>query len=294
MHAPAVPGWLARELPFRRRQVRTRQGRIHLIDEGDGPAVLLVHGNPMWSYLWRLVIPDLLAAGLRVVAPDLLGFGLSDRLASPDEHRLDQHVAAIASVLKALQVDEVIGVGQDWGGPICCGSLKESGVTVRGLVLGNTAVLAPARPFRSKPFHRFSHLPLVSDAVFVGLGFPLQTLHSVQGESSTLNRQRKRAYRWPFRRFRDRAGPLGLARMVPDSEEHPSTPTMDAIGSWVEALDVPTALVWGRRDPILGAALRRHRRALPRARVIETDAGHFLQEEVPELLAEAVRGVARA
>jgi len=81
--------------------------------------------------------------------------------------------------------------------------------------------------------------------------------------------------------------------MVPNTEDHPSVAEMDRIGAWVSGWQGPAALVWGLRDPILGRALRRHRAALPQARVWETQAGHFLQEEVPEVLAEAIREVAR-
>jgi haloalkane dehalogenase len=80
--------------------------------------------------------------------------------------------------------------------------------------------------------------------------------------------------------------------MVPDSENHPSTAVMDRLGAWVGSFPGPSALVWGRRDPILGRGLRRHREALPEASVRECDAGHFSQEEVPELWAEAIREVA--
>ena len=94
--------------------------------------------------------------------------------------------------------------------------------------------------------------------------------------------------------MRDRAAPLGMARMVADTESHPTTAVMDRLGAWVESFRGPVALVWGTKDPILGRALRRHRMALPQAAVTETTAGHFLQEEVPSELAAAILGVAFA
>jgi haloalkane dehalogenase len=292
--APPLPRWIARELPWRRRVVRVGAGRIHLVDEGEGVAVLLVHGNPTWSFLWRKVVARLAPrGGLRLVVPDLLGFGLSDKPRAPADHTFALHVGAIAELTEALGLDHAIVVGQDWGGPIGVGAAMERGEAfVRGLVLANTAVLEPARPFRPKAFHRFSHLPIVSDVAFRGLLFPVPVMHTTQGDRASIGLRERAAYAWPLRRLRDRAGPLGLARMVPDREDHPTVPLADRLGRFVRGYEGPAALVWGERDPILGRALARHREALPRASVEVTRAGHFLQEEVPDGIAAAVVRVA--
>lgn len=287
--APVLPGFLARAMPFSRRMAQVDGTLIHFVDEGEGPLVLLVHGNPTWSYLWRKVVPRL--EGVRVVAPDLFGFGLSDKPRSPSAHTLRAHVRAIAGLVAALEPRDLIVVGQDWGGPVAAGVAQALADRVRGVVFANTAVLRPARPFRSKPFHKLSHLPLISDLLFRGLMFPVPVLRTAQGDKRSIGLRETAAYAWPLRRLRDRAGPVGLARMVPDAESHPTTAVMDAIGGWVEQWRGPAALVWGRRDPILGRALARHREALPQASVRECDAGHFLQEEVPDLFAEAIHEV---
>lgn len=292
--APALPEWLRRELPFDRRAVEVAGCRMTLVDQGprDALAVLLVHGNPTWSFLWRKVIGELVSAPLRLIAPDLLGFGTSDKPRRPSDHQLGMHVDAVAELVTELGVDRFIAVGQDWGGPIACGVAERLSERVAGLVLGNTSVLAPARPFRSKAFHKLSHLPLISDALFRGLLFPVPVMDRAQGDRRSIGWREKAAYAWPFLHPLDRAGALGLARMVPDAEEHPTTAEMDRIGGWVAGFRGPAALVWARRDPILGRGLRRHRAALPQASVRECDAGHFSQEEVPALWAEAIREVA--
>ncbi|MFW5876391.1 MAG: alpha/beta fold hydrolase [Myxococcota bacterium] len=289
--APALPGWLARQLPHGRRAARVDGQRVHFIDEGEGQPVLLMHGNPTWCYLWRKVI-DRLSGRFRLIAPDLLGLGLSDKPRRPSDHSVDLHVRTMVRLVDALDLRDVVLVGQDWGGPTVCGVGSRMPDRVHGLVLANTSVLPPARPFRSKGFHRFSHAPLISDLVFRALGFPLPVLDRVQGDRRSIGWQEKAAYTWPLRRLRDRAAPLGLARMVPDAEDHPSTKPLDQIGTWVESWHGPAALVWGLRDPILGRALRRHHEALPQARLTETPAGHFLQEEVPDALADAIAHVA--
>lgn len=289
---PPLPSWLARAMPFRRRAARVAGWGVHFVDEGEGPPVLLMHGNPTWSFLWRKVVPRLASRGLRAIAPDLLGLGLSDKPRSPRDHTLELHVRVMSELVEGLGLRDVVLVGQDWGGPVAAGVGSRAPARIAGVTFANTAVLRPHRPFRSKPFHRFSHLPVVSDLAFRGLGFPLPVLSRVQGDRHSIGAFEARAYRFPLADRADRAAPLGLARMVPDAESHPSTAVMDEIGAWVESFEGPAALVWGTKDPILGRALGRHRDALPQAHVTETRAGHFLQEEVPDVLADAIARVA--
>jgi haloalkane dehalogenase len=281
-------------MPFDRRAIEVGGRTLHFVDHGDGPPVLLVHGNPTWSFLWRKIIRGL--AGFRVIAPDLLGFGLSDKPRSVAFHTVDAHVEHLRALIDALDLDRWIVVGQDWGGPLSCGvarHLDDRG-RLHGMVLANTAVLPARRPVRATGFHRFSHLPLLSEAAFVGLGFPIPVMARTQHDPSSIGAPELRGYAWPFRRLRDRVGPLALARMVPHCDTHPSLPALDAIGRWVEGWRGPAALVWGTADPILGRGARRLSAAWPQAELVETAAGHFLQEEVPELLVDAIRRVRAA
>jgi haloalkane dehalogenase len=133
----------------------------------------------------------------------------------------------------------------------------------------------------------------VSDLVFRGLGFPLFSLGGVQGDRSSIRGEVSRAYWHPLRSPLDRAAPVGLARMVPNAEAHPSVPLLDAIGRFVTGFTRPIGLVWGVRDPILGRAVDRHERELRPVFVDRTQAGHFLQEEVPELLAKRIAELIR-
>jgi len=270
----------------------TLTGRsMHVIDEGprDAPTVVMLHGNPTWSFLWRKVIAML--PGYRCIAPDLLGFGLSSRLRSAVDHTIRNHTDALVAMTNALVPGPFIVVGQDWGGPLAVQLARALEDRVQGVVLANTAVFAPKQP-RGTTFHTFSRLPIVSDFVFRGLGFPQNILWAVQGNRRSIRGRVGKAYRWPLRRPSDRVGPLALARMVPNHAEHPSMTALREGEAWLSNFEGPTALVWGTADPILGRALRRHERELPRAEVTVTDAGHFLQEEVPEALANAVKGLA--
>ena len=308
--APMLPPFLATALPYRRGIARVAGDAIHFVDEGAWPddaetAIVLCHGNPTWSFLWRHVIRDLLASALprtRILAPDLLGLGLSDKPRSPSRHTLELHVARMHELVAALlegtrAARRVIVVGQDWGGPIGAGVAmrleRDAPGSVAAMLFANTSVLAPVRPFRPKAFHRFSQMPVVSDLVFRGLGFPQDDLGRVQGDRRSITGAVSKAYRYPLRHVFDRAAPLGLARMVPNAESHPSVALLDEVGAFVTSFPRPIGLVWGTRDPILGRAIDRHEKALKPVFVDRTDAGHFLQEEVPELLATRIAELAR-
>lgn len=296
--APALPDFIAAMLPQARRCFRLETGAdtgraMHLLDDGprEATTVVMVHGNPTWSFLWRKVIAALPAGKFRCIAPDLLGLGLSDRLPSGSEHTLERHADAVAQVVNACEPGRVILVAQDWGGPIAAAVGARMPERVIGIVLGNTSVIAPTKPLRTA-FHRLARLPIVGDLAFRGLSLPVRAMSWVQGDRASIRGDVARAYRWPMRTLADRIAPLALARMVPNTAAHPSLPELRRGQAFVESFPGPAALVWGTQDPILGRALARHERLLPEAPVTITSAGHFLQEEVPEALAAAIDDVA--
>lgn len=287
----AIPPFIARLFPFPSHFESTRFGRMHYVDQGQGRPVLLVHGNPTWSFLWRRVIGGLAGSPLRAVAPDLIGLGLSDKPRDVKAHTLRNHGQALLDLVERLDLRDVVLVAQDWGGPIGAWMAARAGGRVTGLVVLNTSVLTP-RAFKATAFHRFSHLPLVSDVAFRLFNFPVPVLGRTQGDPRSISGDVAKAYAWPLRHVADRAAPLALARMVPNRPDHPTVAELAEGDAWVRSFQGPTELVWGLKDPILGRALKRHREALPHARVTETQAGHFLQEEVPDDIVAAVKRVA--
>jgi haloalkane dehalogenase len=289
--APALPPWLDRLLPFQRYAVQLGPHRLHVMETGRGRPVVMLHGNPTWGFLYRRVAAALAGDPVRIILPDLLGLGLSDHPRDPSLHTLDGHGRLIGELLDALALDRLVFVGQDWGGPIGLRALADRPGQLAGLVLLNTVVGPPREGFRPTAFHRFARMPIVSDLVFRGLGFPQGALWFAQGDRRSIRGEVARAYRWPLRGWRRNLAPLAMARMVPDGLSHPSIPALERCHELVSSFRGPSAIVWGERDPILGRALGRVARSLPSAEVVRTRAGHFLQEEVPDEIAAAVRRV---
>jgi haloalkane dehalogenase len=272
---PPLPPWLGEELPFRRRVFADGEHAIHFVDEGDGPPILLLHGNPTWCYLWRKVIRILAKENVRVIAPDLVGLGLSSKPRDLKVHTLDFHADRISSLVEALDLHDITIAGQDWGGPVIAVTAARNRERIHGAVFASTAIRVP------------------SDLFFRVFNFPVPFLGFMQGDRSSIGPAERRAYKYPLRKVKDRIAPLALARLVPSSLDSPTIETLREIEDWAQTFAGPVRLVWGMRDPILKRAVWGARKLFPDAEVVETDAGHFLQEEVPEELAEAILGVFR-
>ncbi|HET8539799.1 MAG TPA: alpha/beta fold hydrolase [Anaeromyxobacter sp.] len=290
---PPLPAFIARELPFRRSVVRAGGVRLHVMEAGEGAPVVLLHGNPTWGFLWRKVAARLQAAPLRLVMPDLAGLGLSEKPRDPGFHTLANHARVVGALLDALVGGPLVLVLHDWGGPIALAALADRPGRLAGLVVTNTGVGPPRPTTRPTRFHRFANAPVVSDLAFRLLGFPQNALHLAQADRGSIRGDVARAYRWPLRRLADRVAPLALARMVPLGPEHPSVPTLRRSLAVASAFEGPAAIVWGDRDPVIGRALRGVAEALPRATVTRVVAGHYLQEETPGPIADAILDVAR-
>ena len=291
---PPLPDWIARQLPDggSRRLVEVGGYRMHVMEWGAGRPVLLVHGNPTWGFLYRKVVAALRGEPLHLIVPDLVGLGFSDKPRQASEHRLESHACWLGALLDGLALEGLVFVGQDWGGPIGLRALAERPGLAKGLVVLNTGVGPPRPGFRPTLFHRLARVPLVSDVLFRALAFPQRILHRVQGDPASISGDVARAYRFPLAGLRNNLAPLALARMTPNTLTHPSIEPLRRCQAFVEGFTGPSAIVWGDRDPILGRVRGRVQKLMPSARVTATAAGHFLQEEVPREIADAVRHVA--
>jgi len=257
--------------------------RMHYVDEGSGPPVLLLHGEPTWSFLWRKIVPPIVDAGYRAVAPDLFGFGRSDKPADVAWYSYDRHVASVERLVESLELRGITLVVHDWGGPIGLRFAVEHEPLVDRLVILDTGIGGGRPP--SETWLRFREVVRTAGAAVD----PARLVES--GTAGGLSDDVRAAYEEPFPTAESKAGVLAFPDLVPAEEDHPNTAPMnrvrDALRSWTK----PALVVWGAEDRALPPPLA-HAFAdlIPGAGepVILAGAGHFLQEDRPTELGAAI------
>jgi len=264
--------------------------KIHVLETGAGYPVYMQHGNPTSGFLYRKVAEELPTDRLRLVMPTMVGLGFSAKIPA-SEHTLDNHVRWMNAALEALDLEGVVYVGQDWGGAVGMGALSRSPDLLEGAVLLNTGFTPPTEKRPLSRAHSLAKTPVVGELLLENLVSIFDRLHETQGDPASIPPEVADLYGRPVVESGNRKGPLALMRMVPDSPDHPSTSGLHAIEDYIETLDVPSAIVWGMSDPIFARALPTMQRYFPDAPVTETEAGHFLQEEVPVEIAAAILSV---
>ncbi|MDV3133157.1 haloalkane dehalogenase [Mycobacterium sp. 29Ha] len=268
---------------FTSRWFDSSRGRVHYIDEGTGPVIVFFHGNPTWSFLYRNIIAGL-RDRFRCIAPDYLGFGLSER-PSGFTYRIDEHVSVMGELVDHLELDRYLSMGQDWGGPISMAVGTDRADRVRGVVLGNTWFW-PTSELSTKVFSVVMGSPPMQWAITKRNFFVERMIPA--GTSTSLDDAVMEHYRGVQPTPQDRAG---VARMP--KEILAARPLLERLSR-----DVPTKLgskpalfVWGMKDFAFrpGPNLPRMREAFPDHVVVElAEANHFMQEDAPGQIAEAI------
>jgi haloalkane dehalogenase len=279
------PTWLSPQLfPFTSRALDVAGHRLHYVDEGKGPVLLMVHGNPTWSFLYRHLIAGLRDA-FRCVAVDLPGFGLSE--AAPGFDPLPRnHLTVLEQVVDQLGIRSFTPIVQDWGGPIGLGLAARRPDDVRGLVICNTL----AFPVDDDPhfirFSRFMGGPLGGLMIrrfnaFVNVMIPMGL------RRRRLSREEMAHYRRPMDTLQRREATFVFPREILGS-----TAFLREVEAGLPRLkDKPVLLCWGTRD----IAFRQKERArfeslFPRTTSVTLEgAGHFVQEDAPEEIIAALR-----
>jgi len=264
--------------PFSPHYVEQDGLRMHYVDEGSGPPVLLLHGEPTWSFLYRKVIPPLTEVA-RVVAPDYFGFGRSDKPVEREWYSYDAHVRSVERFVEELDLRELTVVVHDWGGPIGLRLAVERPERVARLVITNTGVGAGRAP--SEEWLRFR-------AFVRRLGTDLQAgqlvrLSCVRGLADEV----VAAYDAPFPTPESKTGMLMFPELVPTELDHPSAPKMLEVREALTRSEKPTLVLFSDSDPIFSPSDgERLASRIPRAEPAETIAGggHFLQEDRGEEL----------
>jgi haloalkane dehalogenase len=261
----------------------------------DGEIVLLLHGEPSWSFLYRTVIPVLTAAGLRAVAPDLIGFGRSDKPAQQSAHSYARHVAWLRQALfERLDLRDVTLVGQDWGGLLGLRLVGEHPERFARVVAANTGLPTGDHPM-SEAFLAWQRFATTTDRFDVG--------RVVQnGTRTELPSEVVAAYDAPFPDDRFTAGPRVFPSLVPTRPDDPAAAANRTAWDVLTQFEKPFLTAFSDGDPITGGGDRVFQKLVPGARGREhctlAGGGHFLQEDVgPELgrvVAEFVAATPRA
>jgi haloalkane dehalogenase len=259
--------------------------RIHYLDEGspDAAPVLLMHGEPSWSYLYRKFVPILKADGHRVIAPDLIGFGKSDKPALRTDYTYERHVAWMSAWLLALDLKNITLFCQDWGGLIGLRLVAAFPERFARLVIGNTGL-----PTGSGWSEGFEQWRAFSQRVpEFPAGFILNT-----GTTRELSAAEIAAYDAPFPDESFKEGARQFPVLVPITPEHASV--RENIAAWkiLEAFEKPVLTCFSDNDPVTKGGETQFITRMPgakgQAHTIITNAGHFLQEDKPEELCKLI------
>jgi haloalkane dehalogenase len=274
------------DFPWEPRYAETPDGlRMAYVDEGSGPVVLLLHGEPSWSFLWRKVIPVLLDAGCRVVAPDLIGFGRSDKPAAQEDYSYAGHVEWLRSVLlDTLDLRDVTLVGQDWGGLLGLRLLTEHPARFARVVCANTG-LPDGLHRLPEEWWRFHDFVQRTPDLPVGFLVSAACLEPVPPEVVA-------AYDAPFPTAEHKAGARAFPGLIPQTPDDPATPANQRAWEVLTMWAKPFLCAYSDGDPITRGAdkpfLERVPGTIGQPHTVIEGGGHFLQEDRGPELARVV------
>jgi len=274
-----LPGY-----PFEPHYVDVDGLRMHHVDEGSGATVLLLHGEPSWSYLYRKMIPPLVGAGLRAVAPDLVGFGRSDKPAARDDYSYQRHMDWLTAFVVALDLRDIVLVCQDWGGLLGLRLAAEQPQRFAAIVAANTGLPTG------------DHKP--PDAFFAWQRFS-QTVPELpvggiirNGCRTQLSPEVIAAYDAPFPEEGYKAGARQFPLLVPTQPDDPAAAANRAAWEVLKRWDKPFLTAFSDQDPITRGGERVLQKLIPgaagRTHPTIEGGGHFLQEDCGEALARVV------
>ena len=268
--------------PYEPNYVEVDGLRLHHVDEGSGQTVLCFHGEPSWAYLYRHMLDRLVETGHRVVCPDLVGFGRSDKPTDQGWYTYERHVDTVTAHLDQIDLEDVTVVVQDWGGPIGLRWAVQHADQVGRLVILNTGLFTGKV---SKGFMAWREFAERTPDLPIGM--------IIQGATTTdLSPEVVAAYEAPFPNAESKAGAQRFPLLVPLTEDEPGVPEMmetrDALASW----DKPALIAFSDTDPVFPypRAGERFIELMPTVedQVRIEGAAHFLQEDRGREIADAM------
>lgn len=264
---------------------RERDGlRLAHLDEGDGAPVVFVHGEPTWSFLWRKVIPPVRDAGFRCVAPDLPGFGRSDKPTELGWYSYDRHATALAALLEDLDLRGATVVVHDWGGPIGLRAAVEHPERIERMVILDTGLFTGHQKM-TEAWIRFHDFVERTEDLPVGM-LVRGACHTDPGEEVIA------AYDAPFPGVESKAGARAFPLILPTRPDAPGAEAGQRVQAALVEDERPKLVLWADSDPILTLQTGRRFAAALRTEVhhVIPEASHFLQEDqgprIGELIAD--------
>lgn len=272
------------DFPFQPHYLEVNGLRMHYLDEGAGEVILCLHGEPSWSYLYRHMIPILVRAGFRVIAPDWIGFGRSDKYADRADYTFAMHAGMLRGFIEGLNLQNITAVMQDWGGLLGLNAARELPERFARLVIMNTGLPTGEEPMPEgfilwqKFSQRRPDMPI---------GFILQSATTTDLSPDILV-----AYEAPFPDASYKAGALQFPLLVPTAQDMPGAAEMKATRRFLANWRRPALVMFSDKDPVTVGGDRFFRRLIPSAaeqpEITIHDAGHFLQEDKGAEIAEHV------
>lgn len=257
--------------------------RMHYVEEGSGEPILLMHGEPTWAYLYRKMIPRL-AKENRVIAPDFIGFGRSDKVTDIDWYTYDRHCDSVVQLIEALDLSNITIVVQDWGGPIGLRVATEHADRFARLVILNTGVFRPGPGWPTEGFMAWRNWAEKNPDM--PIGFVIQGATTSELPESVVA-----GYEAPFPVAASKAGAAAFPLIVPLTDDDPGAREMAEVRAALGKWDKPTLVAFSDSDPIFSQrAGERLAERIPGAVDFVPIAGaaHFLQEDKGEEIAEHI------
>lgn len=257
--------------------------RMHYVDEGEGDPILLLHGEPTWAYLYRKMIPSL-AEGARVIAPDLVGFGRSDKLVDRDWYSYRRHVDSVEQLVTQLGLGSITLVVQDWGGPIGLRVACTHPDRFTHLVILNTGLFRPGPNWPSEGFMNWRNFAERNPDLPIGFVMQGATTRSLPEDVIA-------AYEAPFPTPESKAGAAAFPLLVPLRDDDPGAAEMAQVGEALAVWDKPVLVAFSDQDPVFPQRAGEKLAAkIPGAIFVPIEgASHFLQEDKGEEIAQTIR-----
>jgi haloalkane dehalogenase len=277
--------WIDRgEYPFASHYFQAEAGKLHYVDEGNGQPIVMLHGNPTWSFLYRKLIKSL-SPKYRCIAPDYLGFGLSDK-PSDYSYLPEEHANNLAALIDHLGLKNITLVVQDWGGPIGMHYAVTHPENIARLIVMNTWAWSVKGDPHYVMFSAFMGGPIGRFLIKKYNFFAKTFMRSAFGDPGKLDKAAHDHYLRAFPTAEDRKACYVFPKQIVASSAW-----LDRLWSRISVVgNKPALFVWGMKDiAFREKELQQWQRAFPNSRTVQLDSvGHFVQEEAPIELAQAV------